>query len=71
MQSYSSRVNIYNYCSNNENLHNFSSTDVGQFLGKMCKIVYFFYFGRTNVVAFRLANFLIYFFHIQTINKKF
>ena len=71
MQSYSSRVNIYNYCSNNENLYKFSSTDVGQFWGKMCKIVYFFLFGRTDVVALRLTNFLIYFFHIQTINKKF
>ena len=71
MQSYSSCVNIHGYCSNNENLHKFSSTDVRHFWGKMCKIVYFFYFERTDAVALRLANFLIYFFHLQTINKKF
>ena len=29
MQSYSSHVNIHSYYSNNENLHKFSSTDVG------------------------------------------
>ena len=55
-------VNIYSYCSNNENLYKFNSTYVGQFLGKMCKIVYFFYFGMTDVVALRWANSLLIFF---------
>ena len=38
---------------------------------KCVKLSTFFYFERTDAVALRLANFLIYFFHLQTINKKF
>ena len=51
MKSYSNRVNIHGYCSDNGNLHKFSSIDMGHFWSKMRKIIYFFYFRRTDVVA--------------------
>ena len=55
MQNYSNRINIHGYCSNNGNLHRFSSTDVGYFWGKMCKVFYFFYSRMTDAVALMLC----------------
>ena len=37
-------------------MYNFTPTDVGIFLVKMCKISYFLYFARADVIAINLEK---------------
>ena len=51
IESYSNCVNMYRYCSNFGNEQWFRRTDVGAFLGKMCKIIPFFYYPLPDTDA--------------------
>ena len=47
---------MHSYCSTCAFMYNFTPTDVGIFLVKMCKISYFLYFARADVIAINLEK---------------
>ena len=46
-------VNLHSYCSKLVNLHNYTLTNIGQFLAKLYKFYTFFYYTWTNVKALK------------------
>ena len=47
---------MHGYCNTCAFMYNFTPIDVSVFLVKMCKISYFLYFARTDVIAINLEK---------------
>ena len=60
IESYSNHVNIHlhGYCSILAYAQYYKPTDVGSFLAKICKILHFFYFPRTDAIALSLYMYI-------------
>ena len=60
LQIYSNRIftHLYIHCSKCVYLHIYTSTDVGSFGAKLCKLHYFFNFGSTDMSAPTHTNYI-------------